>query len=885
MSDNLGKARVKVELLDKLPHITKAVKRYQFDVNALIWDTLQKPNPFYPFLAEYVTDGSESFSAIFPARRHAYVNNYIVYGSGEWLGDPKVPAILWRPISNWDGIIYDIVSDLEKYTLYHPGDYHNAPPKYIGPEWADAVIPGIPKPNDEKSLQLFISILQKTPAQAKKDGEAPPVTTKATTTLAPLPEPELHVINQKKVRDGMWWEVESSSFLSENMPFWVTVRRSWSPASSDTETAIVLQMGIGSTTDAYDLYLSNQKKPQVIEYVNGRKEGVNGGEGGSIIKTASFEEEGSILFENEDYIQIGVMAVAGRLVFYVNDNILIYSRQHGNANQSKTDKVESERNKQKEEEGKLKEAKIAAGPIRVFGTNIQVTIDACPMTFTPISALALDSIPVVPPETDPDGKQDSKKTAMEYMGVNEKVEAVKGRTVAEIPKEDTTKLFGVDCKDFVDSNGTCHPEGFGFHQNGSVFFVRSLEVGVTVYGKEDFYMLIMDTGDIVGGVDFAWTIANAGAPYFFKLKGAIRIDPQSTDVKAVDISNDVLELSEDVQAEEYYAIRKSASVTLYNKGGTYDYLKTEQRGVRLCWGWDTEEEEVSLTQTFTGIIVSTSFSETPGEEKITLTCKDYMFILDQTPIFNSPIYDGMVMYYAAKDLVNRAGITEVIDDWTSEAGSQKEEYFLPSGFTFSQPKVHFNQEQVLFECLKYMLERPEAFAYFDADGVMHIKKIPGGIFSDTTKESISATLYRDPEIATYSQLILDEKSVAYDYTSTVNKIVMVSVDADTRGTLLHTETAKEAEDNLIFRKTMLFKQPALGNMDVVRSYAKDLAKRVFYPIRKTAFKTAGDVSILDPFSFLTVDGEEYRLISLSRKYSAGANDFTNEYNTEWLGGA
>jgi len=261
-----------------------------------------------------------------------------------------------------------------------------------------------------------------------------------------------------------------------------------------------------------------------------------------------------------------------------------------------------------------------------------------------------------------------------------------------------------------------------------------------------------------------------------------------------------------------------------------------------------------------------------------------MYILENTPIFNSPIYDGMIMYYAAKDLVNRAGITEVVDDWTSNAGAQKEEYFLPSGFTFSQPKVHFNQEQMLFECLKYMVERPEAFAYFDADGVMHIKKIPGGLFSDTTNESISATLYRNPDIANSSQLILDEKSVDYDLTSTVNKIVMVSVDMDTRGTLLHTHTAPKADDNLIFRKTMLFKQPALGNMDVVRAYANDLGDRVFYPIRKTAFKTVGDVSTLDPFSFLTVDGEEYRLISLSRKYTAGANDFTNEYNTEWLGG-
>ena len=42
--------------------------------------------------------------------------------------------------------------------------------------------------------------------------------------------------------------------------------------------------------------------------------------------------------------------------------------------------------------------------------------------------------------------------------------------------------------------------------------------------------------------------------------------------------------------------------------------------------------------------------------------------------------------------------------------------------------------------------------------------------------------------------------------------------------------------------------------------------------------------ILDIFDFVKVDGDEFRLMSVSRKYSASENDFTNEYGVEWMGG-
>ncbi len=854
MSENLGKAKIKVEILDELPNITKNIQRYQFDINASAWSSMEGSKYIPPVLIEHVVDTNKTFETLMPAKRKAYVDNYMANGKEESGVSEDKPVILWNVSSVRTGLVYDITKNLENYSTIQPGDYTNAPDNYIGPEWVDAVIPGVAQPNDDGISEIVYQL--KTEATDEEEEEETATTTTATSTSVPVPE--LHVINQRKVRDGLWWEVESSAFLSENMPFWVTIRRAQSPATNNNETCIVLQIGLDDNTNAYDLYLSNQKTPYLIDYVNGRSS--MGGTKG--IKGISFDADGLKLFEDDEYIEIGVMTIAGRLVFFINDHTLIYTRYQGESDEADTDK------------GNLKEAKIGAGKIRIFGTNVQVVLDACPMTFSAVGFVALDKVPVIPPQTQ---TSSSGNISKDWYGVNEKAEAVEGRSVANLPKENGTNRYGVDCLKFVDANVSVYPDGFGYHRNGEVRFKKSSSIGIKRFGDNDFYLLIMKTAYINGGVEFPFSF-RGGVPFFFELKGAVRLDGSGGGMGGTDVSSDVIEVAETAQTEEYFFVKKIANVTLYNKGGIYDYLRYQQKGIRLSWGW-----EDTLTQTFTGIIVSASTSEIPGEEKITLNCQDYSFILQNTPIINSPIYDGMIMFYAAEDIANRAGITNVQNDWASESGSSVEEYFLPSGYTFSQPKVHFDSKQMLFECLKFMLERPEAFAYFDENGKLHIKKLPGGIFSDSGG-SISAAFYRDPELGT-DNLILDEKTVNYDYNSTVNQINILSVDMDSRNAIVHVKTADSGSDNLMFRKTMLVDQAALGRMDVVVSWTEDLAKRVFYPIRKTGFKTAGSVSTLLPFDFITIDGDEYRLMSLSRKYSAGSNDFTNEYNAEWLGGA
>jgi hypothetical protein len=279
------------------------------------------------------------------------------------------------------------------------------------------------------------------------------------------------------------------------------------------------------------------------------------------------------------------------------------------------------------------------------------------------------------------------------------------------------------------------------------------------------------------------------------------------------------------------------------------------------------------------MIISTSSSEKPGQEELVLTCQDYMYILKNYPIVNSPFYDGMVLFYAVENVVRRSGINTVYNAWDNT-----DQYYLPAGYAFTNPAVKFEDTQPLYECAKFMLERGEAVMYFDPHGICYVKKLPGGLYSAAAGEPVVAYFTRDPNSTSGAYVILDEKNVEYDYSDTVNRIVIASLERDTRNAILYTKSAGPSDDKLLYRRIAYEEQAALGGYDVVVARADELAQRVFSTIRKTSFKTTDFNSVIYPLSFIVVDQDEFRLIGLTRTYSAESNDFVMEFNAEWLGG-
>jgi len=845
--ENLGKANVSVEILDGLPFVNKEPTKYNFEVTAYNWSIIRNSHFFFPLLTEQISDEMDQFAAMFPERRKRYIDNFL-RGSKQFeqaestATDDSLPYISFVPIqvggeedTSKSPVVKALIEKgkFDKYTLKQPEEYKNDS-DYIGAMWREALIPEIKTPNDAALVSRWwkeLGLAGAPPSDAHT-GE----------------DKSLYYLNQRKVRDGLYWAIESDSFLEENQPFWVTLNIARTPPTTDKDTFFVISLGVDDVENAFDIYLAMNNRAQVIDYYKGRGAPVVADGGIPSYWLETFDTDLARLLDNQQTIEIGIMTVAGRLIVWVNQVPLIYNR---------INREEGDNN------GKFRECKIAKGKIQIFGSNVQALINVCPMVFAPLSAVALPIPTII--------RDSGQEVTIPYQGVRNNGDF--GGPVCVLPQQPETKgeLYGVDCRLFTGEGGTAKPEGVGLHQHGLMEFNRSASAGITSLPNADFYVLYMTPDDTT----FAGRpLANGGCPYFFRIKGGYQkpVELLESPVLAAD---DVISASESVSAPDYFHALTTASVTLYNKGGKYDFLRGRQYGIVIRWGWNDDE-----VQTFTGIITSTSTDESPGMETITLACEDYMHILKNTPIVNSPFYDGMVAYYAIRDLAQRAGILYSTKSWDFP-----EDYFLPSGFSFSKPLMRFESKQSIFECIMDIVQRYEAFVYFDANGIFHINKLPGGLFSSTSNETPVALFTRDPEAAT-STIILDDKKVEYNFSSTVNRINIFTLDRDTRNAILYTKSARGSQDNVLYRRLLLLDKAALGDIEVARTYAERLGKRVFYPMRKTGFKTVGNstASIGHIFDFVLVDGDEFRLMSIDRSYEANDNSFTNEYGVEWLGG-
>jgi len=883
--NNLGKASVKVEILNYLPHIDKEATQFNFEVSAFNWPVLNNSPYFPPLLTDYVSDELDTFAACFPSKRKHYSHNFLVKKDNTPLipnltsiqDDPR-GFILFRPTSVLSGVPKNIIENTEapftKYTLKNPGEYVDAPDDYAGPKWAPAEISGITLPNDKFTIQKWLEWLKHkfTGSVLTEEEEEEEETTTNTTT--PLTEKTIYYLNQQVVRDGLWWAVESENFLKTNTPFWVNLRIMRSPPSNKYDTMFVISLGVDDPLNSFDILISQNNRPRIIDYFLGRQlfdeyttflqEQQNPDDNNKSDQTVSqlpivekqFDSDFSRYLDSQEEMEIGIMTIAGRLVVFVNQVPVVYTR----IDRSKGENA-----------GTFKEAKIAPGKIRIYGTNVQAAINVCPMTFASMSVMALPIASYY--------KENNKDVPIVYHGIKYNGE-LEG-PVCKLPTQPDAKqqLFGVDCKTFIDPDGgDALPSGVGFHQQGEIFFLKSNN-SIASLPKSNFYVLIMRPekttlsaylGDI--------TIERGGCPYFFKLKGGSKREIEEPEITSIDVT-DVLNISESVSAPDYFHSLATATVEIYNKGGIYDYLASGQYAINIYWGWDWGNEVV-LKKTFLGVIVGANISEVPGKETITLQCEDYMTILKNTPIINSPFYDGMVAYYAIQDIAKRAGIKNFVKDWDNE-----DDYFLPSGYAFTKPLVRFDSRQMLFNCAIDIVKRFEAFIYFDSEGQLHIKKLPGGLFSDNTNGTFVATFYRNPD-EDVENVILNEKNVEYNFASVVNRINIFTLDRDTRNPILYTKSAVGDEDHILYRKILLLDQPAYGDLPVAKTYASRLADRVFYPMRKVSIATAGSTNntILDILDFIKVDNMEFRLTSINRKYDAASNNFNCEYGAEWLGG-
>ena len=871
---DFGIADVRVRFRSKLPNIVRKRPTFNFDIHASQYPSLMGRSAFIkPYLIDYVE--GETFAACFPSKSKLYRDNYILNSQGNIAATNDAtythtgpPPINWKATTAISGWFYALVRNEENpfppYDLKHPDEY-NEP--YIGPRFE-------PKPHsietdatiaDERTtLSAFNEFLVD---ELKDDtGEEEEVESDEEAG------DDLMWVHQVAVKPGLWWALESEPFLHKNMPFFVNVKVQAPPTSSDFPTAIVISLGIDDMewTNRYDLVISYGNRTRLYDYWSIDERGKEGSKRPYDI--ATFEHEGSKILGGIDNLEIGFMTIAGRLVIFLKsensgDDYLVYERVN--------------------KDGTFEQSSIPQGRIRVSATNIQAGINVSPMGFAPLGAMALPISTIA--------SFDGARQDLRYVGVPPDAddqlgfESASRREVCQLPQPPSSPtygapsgvLYGVDARYFQGENGIVYPNGAGYHRKGSVKFLKgqawanSQNINLEY---TDYYLVVMQPDDVTSPT--LGTLKYAGTPYYFRLKGRADVLLEAEEDETVDdATGHLISLDEIIEAPDYFHVTKKAAFVLYNEGGRWDFLKEKQYGVEIEWGRD------GVTQkSFTGLTLSAQSSETAGMETISVNCSDYFHILKSVPIINSPFYDGMIAFYAMKDIAKKGGIASVNFAW-----NDVDAYFLPAGFAFTKPAFRFDGMNTLFDCILDIGKLHEVYFYFDENGEMWIEYTPGGIISGGIlgrSITVAYNFYSDPE-QTPESVLIGSRDVETNFANVVNVINIFSVHRDTRNLLhyQHSADVTATGDKLLFDKWWFANKSEFGEMSVLRSYVQEVATRLFNTTKTISFQTVGSAGTdhIRPLDFVTVDGQLFRIMNMKRTFNAENNEYMIDFSAEILG--
>jgi hypothetical protein len=865
-------ADVKV-ILDS-PAIDTGPRPQYFDIGAQNWDVLHKSPLFDSVLVEEVHDDNGGFAAIFPSKRKWYIDNYMdgspsltcVTANASATSIAPKPYITWKPIDSSiiTGVFKNVAKDYLPYSIADVPVNRTTgiSDGWVGPIWKDNQLLQEAIPNDLPQINAFLTAVgvnQTLADQCIAAASAP-----VTTACAPIDT--TNWVLQSNVKSGMWWGLTSSPFLQTNMPFFVTFKKKLPPTSATHATHFVISFGKNDPDNHFDIWVSANMKPRIIDYKmfdedTGKSKGSNGSNGsggnsdGNGTLTAGigleFLPDQSRVLSSDNDVEIGVMVIAGRLAVWVNGYSYIYTRTKKDSENGPTT---------------LLECKIPAGSIDIYGTNVQTSINTCPMTFSPLGMFVL---PIPKTVNESNRATGGAIITTRWTAIKADGNADENGSVAKIASADGRTTYGVDCRLFLGDCGTDSPDGVGdvYHKQGIVYLAKSgSNFTSPALSGVDFYFMAMNCeNSIMGG--YGGTVCNNGVPYFFRVRGMRHRN--TTDVKHTeynDISDKIISIDETATAPDYFHIKRSLSIIAYDPDMSLVALNGKQTGITLIF---------QGKKTFRGLVTNVTRSKIAGKETCILNCEDYIYVLNGVQVINSPFYDGMVAKAAIKDLAKKAGFNSVIVDWTDG-----DDFFLPSGYAFSRPAVKFQPRQSIFECIIGIARRFECFIYFDGEGQLHLSKLPGGLFSVSDGSTVVPFQSTDPNGL---NPIIGEKNITYNFDSTVETISVWTVDRDTRNAIMYAKSA--GNEVLAFNKTWLYDQPSFGELDAVKAWVADAAKRMFKAILKCSFKTVGQNSgNLMPFDFITVDGESFRLMSVKRNFNADNNEVISAYEGEWKGG-
>jgi len=402
---------------------------------------------------------------------------------------------------------------------------------------------------------------------------------------------------------------------------------------------------------------------------------------------------------------------------------------------------------------------------------------------------------------------------------------------------------------------------------------------------------------------------------------------QNAEIKNVSVGNNPIDISsivEDIdltwQSEEYHTVNGSGSMTLqvYRTPSDSPATSAAKQAVLSSIGksrYVSIDLELSCTdfneggsRFFTGIALNPQLNEMSGQRHLKFDLVDFWTILDNSLIINSPYFDGAIDTDVIDFLMKNAGFPSTGISFPGPPSTDA----LGISFSFNEPLEKFDDKTQVSEAVKKYAKRYSKFAKFNRNGVFEYQQLPAVLFSASTTGSTSipvqfrffSTHLANPNLniapigpqegATGINTLTKQSQVAYETKNTgwnlkdvVNKIVLRSIDARTRGYILVVDTNYPSLTDptsvgyLGYEKPFIQDEAAFG--DIFR--AKKIARyysRMYRPPYTMTWRTIGGNNLLNPLDVVAVDGKLVVINSIRHTINAKENKWETDYEGEWI---
>lgn len=890
---NLGKAQVKVTLFGgSLVNVDQTHQgRSSFDFNvANDWDSIRNNNEFPPRNIEVISD-EVGFSVMHPSKRFMQINNRMAYlpSSGGTSGGTE---IIWQPLvckrTEFNGAkhLQDLIGTTKESTTNtttntpantninsgvdndmdpHPAD-GNYPTNYKGPQW--------------RLTPVVLETTSNHDDQPELTGDANGSTTKPTSPptvnkIASAGDKFVYCLEQHRIEPGLWWGAGADLNLAANLPFYLEINRMEPRPIQNQPTAVIIRINppaLDGNSQSQVFSKSPNKPGQSLDIVLEANKSikiydwaVSGDPNNPIFKPS--ETDTRIPAPSSGKMRIGFLPVCGRLALYFNGQMFLYSRHVPSmslgSTAAKTFGFEPFTTK--------------FDQIKVYGTNSSAVLSAAVMWF----AIGIASLPFngkINAQTGAGDKPWSAefwKIPMAEGGANNS--AAFGASYSNMPTATGRS------SDWV-LNSIKHV-GYG---NLQFRLGPAPNTGAASERNRFYYVRMGPSSHPFGTTHVGQGTQETlpiGPPFLQRLRasqnivypsGGFHIGGGPASV-GQDISNHVVSIQDTWECSDRVHVTHRVEITLYNEFGQFDNLLERCYGVRVHIGWDFGIG-VQPTKVFTGASYGGSHSYTANKETVVIHCEDYMALLDHTKMLNSPYYDGMDAYDAVQDLAQRARIT-TIDD-TDEAIR----FYLPSGYSWTQPKMRFNAQTSVKDNIVEICKLCERVVGFDENGLLRLSNLQGGLFGVFDSVSDGRFIFsRSPAPGAAQDdchVILNEKRVEDKLGNAVNNIFIRTIDRLSGAVYLVSRQRQNYK--FPYSKPIMMDQPSLGSIAAANNYADMLIDHFSRTPRSISFSTVLAAGVnLRPTDVIRVDDELMRVQSINRKFNAEDNSIETTLGCEW----